>query len=439
MLDMNPTVAAIVRKIRFSLPVLTVGLFWLVVAVANVTESLPKRMPGSLVFNDERFGTDFSGLYAAGLACVHGHWDELYDKNASPGNQMSPHFASELRRDMQTRGGEYKSAWLYPPPAALLFAPFALLDYPTALRVWTGLNGLALLILLWLVKTELHDFGLSGFWIGLLIVLLGINMPVAFNFHQQNIAVFFAIAIFAAFRGLKRGSSGTIALAIVFLGATKGFSVVWIPFLLLWKSWRVLLNCSIITAAWLVLTAIAGCGLENYWTFLTSIIPATRSIHSFPTPVNESIPYAFSVLFPTLTPWSMPLFSVLLLLLLAFLLFGNREIHRRMNKTEILADADCLCLADAIIVFQMLSSLSWTFYRVHLIAITPLFVHLCFRFRSRFFSALLLLSFVLLWLSPAKTGCIFSGTVGYATVLGLGFFAVFRLWRSRLTPRPFSL
>ncbi len=399
-------------------PVLGVALFWTTVAVLNFTDRMPHDLPASVNFANAF--TDFDALFAGGLVALEKEWSGLYGQDVPlKGNSITrPHPSSSHASAIARRGGQYRAAWLYPPPAAVLFAPLAVFRYITAQRIWIVMNGIALLVLLCLVTRELQDVSASPIVSSVLILLLGISFPVGANFNTQNLSIFFAIAIMAALFGIQQGENWGPALATVFLGVTKGFSIVWIPVFLAFHQWRILLRCIVVSFLLIGVATALGCGWSPYHVFLNEVIPAVRSGHF---PVSDAFPSVLCKLYPDFSN-AIRLFlnccwGVGSVFLYVTLLLAQRATaceHDLQTK-----DLECLALMLSVLMFQAFSDVSWVFYRVHIIAFVPLLYRLGRHVRNVLIQGAIVCAMCLIWFPIPFVR--HSGAIGLFLLILLGF------------------
>jgi len=84
-------------------------------------------------------GHDFLVFYTAGTMARTGHFNELYDLTTINARESAIGQAAGLNI------GKSYGPWWNPPPIAWFFAPFSLLPFLTALKIWMALSGAALL------------------------------------------------------------------------------------------------------------------------------------------------------------------------------------------------------------------------------------------------------------------------------------------------------
>jgi alpha-1,2-mannosyltransferase len=187
---------------------------------------------------EDRFGTalggDFLAFYTGGRLVLEGRTGALYDMDAQKALQ------DELL------GGErgQSSAFLNPPPFALLMAPLSALPYATAVAAWWALALLSLVLALWLVRGSLARAGPE-----LLFSVVFLPASLALVMGQNSfLSLLLAAAAFAALRREREGLAGLALGAMVIKPQLAiGFAVV----LLVKGRWRAI-GSACATAAALV-------------------------------------------------------------------------------------------------------------------------------------------------------------------------------------------
>ncbi len=186
-------------------------------------------------------GFDFKVVHDAAAAVIHGRGAGIYDAF------------------LAFRPGASSLFYMYPPPAALLFAPFGLLDFPAAFAVFQLLSH-ALLWGFWAVwirrwpEAERREKGLAA----LVVILLFYPLYLSLRLGQSEPLILFCMA--AGLHGLSKGRllAGGLLLALaVWLKLFLGLLLV---HLLLRRRYRDLASCLF----WLALLFAAG-GLVVPW------------------------------------------------------------------------------------------------------------------------------------------------------------------------------
>ena len=223
---------------------------------------------------------DFDSFYAGALCARHQRWDCLFWEIAYTDEQpdrfwpasYDPWLIEQLVKN-QVPGINRTLRWhqtryVYPPQTALLLVPLSWFSFDTARRIWIALNGLALLVFLCMLGRESDDFGIPPITKNLTLLVVGFSFPVQIDYQWQNVSLFSAIAVLALFRGLRLGKDWETLAGLLFLGITKGTSIVWIPLLVIWKKWRLIrliVGCGLVL---LFLPSLAGCAFSVNFVFL---------------------------------------------------------------------------------------------------------------------------------------------------------------------------
>lgn len=271
---------------------------------------------------EDQFGTplggDFLAFYTGGELALAGRGDVLYDLDEQQRRQDAL-FGYERGRS---------SAFLNPPPFALLMAPFAGLPYPAAVASWWALSLVLLAASLTLVRRSLGARGGGGAELAFSLLFLPASLAVVMG---QNTFLSLALAA-AAFVALRRGHDGLAGLA---LGAmvikpqlALGFAVV----LLVKGRWRA------VGAAAGTAVAFAGLAellLPGAWAGYLKQLPTTAALvrdqlpgSDFPAYYQVSAPGALALLtdpfVPAVANVAMPLVTLALMALLAARWRGRR-------------------------------------------------------------------------------------------------------------------
>ncbi len=255
-----------------------VGFVWLAFGLLNMLAGSDEA--ADCLLKKFRRSGDFDGVYAGALCARHLRWDCLFWEIAYTDEQpdrfwpasYDPWLIEQLVKkkvpDIYRTQRTYKTPYLYPPQVALLLVPLSWFPFDTARRIWIALNGLALLVFLWMLGRESDDFGIPPMTKNLALLAVGFSFPVQIDFQWQNVSLFSAIAVLALFRGLRLGKDWESLAGLLFLGVTKGTSIIWLPLLIIWKRWRLIR----LLVGWglvlLFLPSLAGCPFSVNLAFL---------------------------------------------------------------------------------------------------------------------------------------------------------------------------
>ncbi len=223
--------------------------------------ALPKAL-GSWDGLEDRFGTamggDFLAFYTGGRLALQGRSESLYDFEAQ----------KALQDELLGRERGQSSAFLNPPPFALLMVPFAALPYPAAVGCWWALSLLLLALSLRLVRGSLERAGPE-----LLFSLLFLPASLTLVMGQNAfLTLALASATFAALRGGRDGLAGVALGAMVLKPQLAiGFGVV----LLVKGRWRAI-GSAVATAT--TLGAIAWLSLPGAWEAWLAQLPEAAAL-----------------------------------------------------------------------------------------------------------------------------------------------------------------
>lgn len=208
---------------------------------------------------------DFASFYTAGKIVQHGESARLYDRRLQW--QVQQEFASSVKIRRAPL------PYVRPPFEALWFLPFAYLNYPTALLVWTAVKIVALLgVPFLLAQGSAADSGLPlRPWLqGLLC--LGF-CPVALDLLQGQDSILLLLVLTLVFTSLRRGADFRSGIYLG-LGLFKFHLVVpMFVVLLLKRRTRAVLGFLCVASGWLLISlALVGrSGLIAYPEYLWSL------------------------------------------------------------------------------------------------------------------------------------------------------------------------
>ncbi|NPA90961.1 MAG: DUF2029 domain-containing protein [Chloroflexi bacterium] len=176
-----------------------------------------------------RIPTDFLSFYTAAAMFSQG---DIYD----------PH---TLRQAPQvTHLSQHIFPYLYPPPLAFYLQPLAHLPLFWAARVWTLLNGLALILLILLVYKLLDTrTPPSTRWIWTLALLY--ILPFANNIHMGQANIWVLLALTWAFYAWHRGAEGWGGVGVGIAAVLKLMPGVLLLYLLVERRWKAILGATV--------------------------------------------------------------------------------------------------------------------------------------------------------------------------------------------------
>lgn len=174
--------------------------------------------------------------------------------------------------------GEAPLPFTYPPFAAVLFAPLALLPAPIARPIWVGASLAICPVLAWLVLRQAPGARrkpvLSSLVVGALAVMtLLLSVPVAHSILLGQVSLLLVVATLADLTGVvpRKWRGVLVGLA----GAVKLIPLVFIPYYLVTRQWRAARNAAVSFALATALGALVlPAESAHYWTSL--VFDATR-------------------------------------------------------------------------------------------------------------------------------------------------------------------
>ena len=187
-------------------PVVLVASFWGVICLANVFNLIQKQ--------ESRLhlpATDFRTLYAASVAVGDNRWDLLYPPALLEKTPWSP-ISPELGDKLSVRGvSGFVFAWLYPPTAAILFAPLSILQFPYAWRLWMILNWLTFTVLMIYMESEMNENE------GLPVLLSEFGFPVGIAIRLSNgFLLITCVLLYVRYATVRHGDLGALLFCITF-------------------------------------------------------------------------------------------------------------------------------------------------------------------------------------------------------------------------------
>ena len=423
-------------------PIVFVGLFFASIEFFNATEWVD-RVPGAAVRAEIKKRSlsgdcDFLALYIGGLCAAENHWESLYDRN-------SVWLAGRLREKNAAK--RYTSPWLYPPPAALLWAPFSRLDYPVAFSIWKLVNYGALILFLLVVDAGLSKLGTAGIGKDAIVLALGMGLPAQCALRSQNISILVATLLALALYS-RKGSGLALWAATLLCGVTKALSVVWMPLFLKRNCRKFLAFILLAAAGMLAATWMLGCGSGTYAEFFRRGSYAKTTVYG--TFANEGFPKLLLRPFSDAKiqmphthlpgPVSLTLNAVLFVsCCLVYLANWRRRtgaeasaVQPEPEKQRVLG----LSLFLLVALFQLFSTVCWDIYRIHLMAFVPVFLDVARK--SALSKGLFAIGFVVLSFVPTSTNLYYHvgflpwpetlmAPVGYACWIALAAVALRRI------------
>ncbi len=176
----------------------------------------------------QRIQTDFPNYYTAGrLVAEGGDLSRLYD---------DAWFQEQIHKSGIPEQGKFSP---FPPPTALLFAPLSLLPPLEALRVMTVLNLILLLASIVLLSKIL---ALTPARAALLVLVSGAGLWNCFGFGQLYVAV--SASVILGYYLFIKGRPLLAGIAFGILIPLKYYPVIFLPYFVIKKEWRVVLGAA---------------------------------------------------------------------------------------------------------------------------------------------------------------------------------------------------
>jgi hypothetical protein len=210
-------------------------VYWLILHVA-ILVAFARHLWAPLVDRDELGSTDFAVFYT-GWSLVLTDPAHTYDVEAQRRVQ------ADLLRGRQFQGGVM--TFYYPPPTAVALAPFGLLGFENAFRLWTLVQlAAAGLLVRWLLAAARLDGRLDR-WILATAVLAFLPLLYALQIGQMSIAM--TLALIGFWRAFERDRDAEAGAWLLLLSAKPQLLPVPLLLLAATRRWR--------PAAWLAVWA----------------------------------------------------------------------------------------------------------------------------------------------------------------------------------------
>ncbi len=196
--------------------------------------------PGLTDVSETIIGADFAAFYMGGRFFLEGRLAELYDLSAQKD------FQAGLVAPVIPKGF---AAFINPPFAVILYAPFAWSSYGVGLLLWWGAGLLALALSVHLLRRELMPASQ-----GSIPRLLGLSFlfypTLAWFLYGQNTA--FTLLLYTlTFVMLRRGRDFTAGLTLGLLLYKPQLAIALSVVLLIKRRWRALLGGALSAGLWL--------------------------------------------------------------------------------------------------------------------------------------------------------------------------------------------
>ena len=237
---------------------------------------------------------DFGQFYIGGILASRGEWAALYPIPI-PGSLDNAGLINHSRAKARwialsrVHGVQDYTHFILPPPSALLFIPFSLLNYKTAFWVWTFF----LIGCTWgvaIVSGILFQsiVGRPTRWSGILSLLI-VASPVAVRAIRianvsPPIALLVGLILVALIQDRKPGRG---AFAMLVGAAFKYATLILLPLLLILRRWKMLFWFSGLCALGIILT-LSFSGKESFLEFYKVILPTLSRPSWFQG--NQSLP-----------------------------------------------------------------------------------------------------------------------------------------------------
>jgi hypothetical protein len=160
----------------------------------------------------------------------------------------------------------------YPPPAALLMVPFALLPYRTSLATFSLLGVACSILVVVILFADRRDPGRRGRAIATGLALSAIFFPTAYSLYMGQINAVLLLLCVLALHEARRGRDTRAGLALAPAIAFKFFPGILLLFFALKRRWSVVFAAVAGVAALVALT-LPWFPLSTYADYVTRVLP----------------------------------------------------------------------------------------------------------------------------------------------------------------------
>jgi hypothetical protein len=186
-----------------------------------------RHLVAPLVDRDELAATDFTVFYT-GWSLVLTDPARTYDVEAQRRVQAG------IMRDRHFEGGVM--TFYYPPHAAVAFAPFGLLGFENAFRLWTALELAALVLLIrWLFELARLEAALDK---AVLATAVAAFLPLLYALQIGQLSIAMTAALVGFWRAFARGRDAQAGLWLLALTVKPQLLPVPLLLLLATRRWR---------------------------------------------------------------------------------------------------------------------------------------------------------------------------------------------------------
>jgi hypothetical protein len=241
---------------------------------------------------------DFAQYYVAGLALRHGEPDALYFTDMQTGLTTARFPESRFAELAREKGILDTSYYIYPPWVGLLYAPFTVLSPYRALVAVNVLSWIMTILALVLLARVLP----AGGWVAAAATFaLLIHTPpflIGIAAGQASIPVLLLAALFG--QAMWRGKDVQAGIWLAIMTGIKLFPVLFVPYLLVTRRWRVLI--AFVGAGVVILGLSVGvAGIDAHVRFLKLMLAYMRT--STPLAANQSVTGFLFRLVDPVSPW----------------------------------------------------------------------------------------------------------------------------------------
>lgn len=214
---------------------LIVILFFLWYTIFHTIESGRKNGAGK---------TDFAVFYAAGLIVRN------FEHVPAVQVYKFKYIKSVIKTLHPYNGGV---SFLYPPPAAIFFAPLTFLKFEVAVVIWATINVLATVCAFWLVIHYFFGDRYTRFRYSALLLLFSFSTEMNFMVSHGQVNGVLLLLMILGFFALRQNAQIWSGVALGTAAVIKLFPIIFLPYLIVKKQWKAAMSFFITCCGWFVL------------------------------------------------------------------------------------------------------------------------------------------------------------------------------------------
>ena len=215
--------------------------------------------------NDPVFSIDFLPYHLAGQLLARGELEPLTNYAQTGGFFANSGPFLTAFHDHFFPSSDYALRWVYYPAYLWIFLPLAQVDFPTAARIWLGVNTLLCIgsvLLIWSARQRTRSASASPVWQFAWVLFLGLTFqPVFSNLMHGQVTGLIFFFFCMGYWLLRRGYPFGAGLAFGAIVPLKFYPALLIIYFLFRRRWQVVFGAAA-AGIILVLISLATVGLD---------------------------------------------------------------------------------------------------------------------------------------------------------------------------------